>query len=105
MFTEKTNSYINSLPSADDRLQIVSDLKKAANRLARKHGYGKATKIDIRFDSKDDVLKTRKFGYIKDSTGEYVPKSYVNKCYGKGISYVSAIFDVRIGVKDLFLKI
>jgi hypothetical protein len=46
----------------------------------------------------------RSFGWVKDSTGEYVPMAYVNKCFGKGVSYVSAIFDCQIGVRDLWLR-
>jgi hypothetical protein len=103
-FTQKAIDHINSIESADERVQFSNMLSLAANRFAKKHGYGKTTLIDIRKDSQCKVIKTVPFGYVKDSTGEYVPKSYVNKCYGKGVSYVSAEFKCQIGIKDLWLK-
>lgn len=104
LFTEKTINHINSIENADERIQFTETLKRAANRFARREGYGKATKIDIRRDSKLKIIKETPFGYTKDSTGEYVPMAYVNKCFGKGVSYQPAKFECQIGIRDLWLK-
>lgn len=104
-FTQKAIDYINSIEIADERYQKLLDLVHAANRIARKHGMNAATKIDIRFDRKDIVTECSPFGYVKDSTGEYVPKAYVNKCFGKGVSYKHVVCEVSVSVHDLFLKI
>jgi|AntRauTorckE6833_2_1112554.scaffolds.fasta_scaffold13780_8 hypothetical protein len=103
-FTEKTINYVNSIESADARFDLTNLLERAANRYAKKNGFGRATRIDIRLDSKNKMNECRSFGWVKDSTGEYVPMAYVNKCFGKGVSYVSAIFDCQIGVRDLWLR-
>lgn len=104
-FTQKAIDYINSIEIADERIQKSADLEKAANRIARKHGMNAATKIDVRFDRKDVVTECTHYGYVKDSTGEYVSKAYVNKCFGKGVSYKHAVCEVSVSVHDLFLKI
>jgi viroplasmin and RNaseH domain-containing protein len=104
MFTEKAANYINSIDSADERYQFCKNLTKAANRFAVKYGHRKATLIDIRKDGKDDLIESTPFGWVKDSTGEYVPNSYVNKCFGKGVHYKHAVCKVRIGLRDLWMK-
>jgi len=104
MFTKKTQDHINSIENADERLKFTNMLTRAANRIARKWGYGKATLIDIRKDGQVKIIKTQPFGWVKDSTGEYVPMAYVNKCYGKGVHYEPSVFEVSVGIRDLWLK-
>jgi len=73
-------------------------VKRYANSVARRNGAGKATriKIDRRLRHKGRVTSHTSHGYVKDSTGEYVPKSYVNKCRGRGVHYVAAECEVAI---------
>ena len=103
-FTQKTINHINSIENADKRIQFSEMLKRAANRFAIKNGYGRATKIDIRKDGKMKVIQKTPFGHRKNSTGEYVPMAYVNKCFGKGVSYQPSEFECQIGIRDLWLK-
>lgn len=105
VFTQKTIDYINSIESADERYEFSEMLRKAANKIARKSGFGRATKIDIRKDNKVKIIESNSFGWAKDSTGERVPMAYVNKCMGRGVHYEHAVFEVQIGTRDLFLKI
>jgi hypothetical protein len=103
-FTQKALDFINAIESADERFKFTKMLEKAANRFARKHGNNAATKIDIRLDSRDVLKEQEAFGYVKDTTGEYVPRSYVTKCRGKGVSYKHVVCEVQIGIRDLALK-
>jgi hypothetical protein len=105
ILSQKTIDYINNIDNADERYQKGLDLVKAANRLARQNGSSKATSINVRFDHKDAITRQVTYHYEKISTGEWVPKAYVNKCRGKGVAYIAAVCDVQISVRDLFLKI
>lgn len=101
--TEKAKNYINSLPE-DQKEPSERDLIRAANRIARKHGYNNATLVDVRFDKRDKVIDSRAFGFFKNSDGQRVPTSYYNKAW-RSCHYGHSIFEVQIGVKDLWAKI
>lgn len=65
-----------------------------ANRTARKHGYGTATFVVI--GSQDRILATTSYGYRKQTTGEYVPKKYLQNFGWKNTYYQHAECDVEV---------
>lgn len=62
--------------------------QKKANIIARKAGYGKATKIIT--GNEDKVISHTDFGYRKVTTGEYVPHAYRNNFGWKNTYYQKA---------------
>lgn len=48
--------------------------RKRANKIARAAGYGRATQIV--FGSEEKVLRHVRYGYCKNTTGEYVSNAY-----------------------------
>jgi hypothetical protein len=69
------------------------EIKKLANAVARKSGYGFATeiKIDRRLrPGTGKVINRTDFGYRKYTTGEYVPNSYRSKFGWKNTYYQNA---------------
>lgn len=103
-YTQKTIDYINSIETASQRFEFTKTLNRAANRLARLKNFGRATKIDIRMDSQNKIVRAKKSGYVKNSTGEYVTRSYVKICHYKNVSYQPSVFECQIGIRDLWLK-
>ena len=67
---------------------------RRANSIARKAGYGRATKIwvnePIDGDIQPKVLSHISYGYRKYSTGEYVPNSYLKNFGWKNTYYQQA---------------
>lgn len=65
-----------------------------ANRLARKHGFGRATKIKL--GKKNRIVDFTHFGHRKYTTGEYVPNAYLNNFGWKNTYYQQAECVVQI---------
>lgn len=80
---------------------IPKHIQSYANSLVRKMGYWRANEvvIDSSLDS-PKILERIDSGYRKNSTDEYVPRSYVNKCQGKGIYYQHAFTKLAIPPYD-----
>lgn len=75
---------------------IMRTLQQRANSFARKCGYGTATEI-ISIDANEPtIIKRIVYGYRKNSTGEYVPNSYMRKFGWKNCSYQYAVTVVGI---------
>ena len=68
--------------------------RKTANAIARKAGYGWATKIV--FGSTNEVLSHTRYGYRKYTTGEYVPNKYRDNFGWKNTYYQPAETTVMI---------
>jgi hypothetical protein len=75
---------------------ITAKLQKRANIIARRNGYGKATKIVLGAENK--VVKHRRYGYVKNTTGEYVPNAYRNNFGWKNTHYVAAETVVMVAI-------
>lgn len=67
---------------------------KLANSIAREAGHARAT--EIRRTGKQEVLLSIKFGYRKNSTGEYVSNAYRNHFGWKNTYYQHAVCVVGI---------
>jgi hypothetical protein len=65
-------------------------LQQKANSFARKCGYGVATEIVIIDMDEPTIIRHTSFGYCKNTTGEYVPNSYMRKFGWKNCSYQHA---------------
>jgi hypothetical protein len=65
-----------------------------ANSIARKNGYGKATKILV--GNHNRVVSHTPYGYRKFTTGEYVPNAYRAKFGWKNTYYQEAETIVEI---------
>lgn len=75
------------------------EIKKLANSIARKNGYGFATKIliDKRYKKGNGKVVSRTdCGYRKKTTGQYVPNSYMNKFGWKNCYYQNAETVIRL---------
>ena len=79
--------------------QIEKKIKRKANSVARKNGYGKATVIII--GNEDKVVDRVDYGYRKYTTGEYVPNAYRAKFGWKNTYYQSAETTVMIDVSSI----
>ncbi len=72
-------------------MNIAPEIQKWANSIARRAGYGTATEIIINPDCKvAGVLKHTRYGYRKKTTGEYVPKKYIQNFGWKNTYYQCA---------------
>ena len=72
-------------------MNITKDIQRWANSVARRAGYGKATEIIINPKAKKArVVKHIDYGYVKNTTGEYVPMSYINNFGWKNCHYQHA---------------
>ena len=79
------------------------EIKRLANSIARKSGYGIATiiKIDHRLKSgTGKVISRTDYGYRKYTTGEYVPNAYRNKFGWKNTYYQNAETVVALNPKQ-----
>lgn len=66
---------INGVPYLPD-----GELERKANSVARKEGYGLATKIIFLAGvTEPRVTSHTRYGYRKKATDQYVPKAYVSK--------------------------
>jgi hypothetical protein len=78
---------------------ITKEIQRMANAYARKHGCGTATGIE--FDpglplGECKVVHRVRYGYRKNTTGEYVCNKYQN-CFGwKNTYYQAAITVVAV---------
>lgn len=77
-------------------MEITKEIRRKANSIARKHGYGVAT--EIIFGDKDKVVSHTRYGYRKYTTGEYVPNKYRNNFGWKNTYYQPAETVVMIKV-------
>jgi len=73
----------------------MKNLQQIANSFARTQGWGRATKIS--FDDKitePKLGKTVEYGFRKKTTGQYVPKAYLNNFGWKNTYYQHAVCEV-----------
>lgn len=66
----------------------LAAIQKRANRIARQNRYGRATKIIL--GDEDKVVKHLRYGWRKNTTGEYVPNAYRNNFGWKNTYYQAA---------------
>ena len=75
----------------NEEIAITPEIQRYANSIARKNGYGTATKIEfvkqLRFPMVGERIES---GYRKKTTGQYVTNSYRKLCRGKGLYYQHA---------------
>lgn len=71
-------------------------LDKFANSIARKHGYGVATKVLFGYQNR--VVSRVEPGYRKYTTGEYVSTAYRNNFGWKNTYYQKAETVVEVDV-------
>lgn len=76
--------------------KLSRNWQRLANSIARKHGYGRADYIIL--GEKNRVVNNVSSGYRKYSTGEYVPKSYLNNFGWKNTYYQKAQTTVEIAI-------
>lgn len=67
---------------------------RKANAIARRAGYGRATRIILGLQNR--VLHHVHYGYRKVTTGEYVPKAYLNNFGWKNTYYQHAETTVEV---------
>ena len=72
--------------------------QKRANQIARQAGYGTAT--EIIFGDAEKVVSHTSYGYRKETTGEYVPKAYLNNFGWKNTYYQHAETVVMLRAGD-----
>jgi hypothetical protein len=77
-------------------LKKGESIQKRANRIARQHGYGTATKIVL--GTQDRVLRHDGYGYYKDTTREKVSNAYRNNFGWKNTHYEHATTTVEVAV-------
>ena len=78
----------------------MSDIiQKLANSFARSKGYGSATKIVFEDIDQPEIISHTPYGYRKYTTGEYVPKAYVNNFGWKNTYYQHAETVVALPLK------
>ena len=65
-------------------------VQKLAKTIARAAGYGSATEIQLVDGGQPHVAKHTRYGYRKNTTGEYVPNSYRNNFGWKNTYYQQA---------------
>jgi len=71
--------------------------QRIANSVARRHGYGRATKITLVPGlSAPAIGETTRYGYRKRTTGEYVPNAYRNNYGWKNTYYQAAECEVLL---------
>lgn len=73
---------------------------KTANQIARAYGKNKATEIIVGDDSR--CLSTTRFGYIKNTTGEYVPMKYLSNFGWKNTHYQPALCKVMVNIENFY---
>lgn len=79
--------------------EVNAEVRRRANSVARKNGYGRATLIAL--GTKDRVLDHVPFGYRKNTTYEYVPNAYRNKFGWKNTFYQNAETTVEVDAREL----
>lgn len=81
--------------------EIPKHVRKMANIVARKAGYGSATEIRCTTTGPivPRVIKHTQYGYRKNTTDEYVPNSYRNNFGWKNTYYQNAETIVAIPVE------
>jgi hypothetical protein len=72
------------------------EIVRKANAIARKHGYGSATAIEIGTENK--VISHISCGYRKYTTGEYVPNKYRTNFGWKNTYYQHAETVVMVAI-------
>ena len=83
--------------------QTDNGIQRLANKIARAHGYGRATHIVV--GTENTVLSHIRYGYRKYTTGQYVSNSYRNNFGWKNTYYQCAITEVSIDKNDAFLML
>ena len=73
---------------------------ETANQTARKKGWNKATEIQV--GSETRIVKTTRYGYRKNTTGEYVPKKYLANFGWKNTYYQSAECVVQVNIENFY---
>ncbi|MHB8387502.1 MAG: hypothetical protein ACYDAO_09315 [Thermoplasmataceae archaeon] len=73
---------------------------KTPNQIARTVHMLRATEIIIGDDTK--VLRTQRFGYRKNTTGEYVPKKYLSNFGWKNTYYQPAECVVMLNIENFY---
>lgn len=79
---------------------LRNDIRRRANAIARQSGYGVATRIVL--GTKNQVLKHKRYGYYKNTTGERVPNAYRSKFGWKNTHYEGAMTTVEVDVRGEF---
>lgn len=69
---------------------------RKANSIARRAGFGFATHIEI--GNEDKVVDHICYGYRKKTTGQYVPKKYLNNFGWKNTFYQHA--ETKVTIKE-----
>lgn len=77
---------------------INQEIQKKANKIARKHGYLRATKIV--FGDTNQLISHTNYGYRKKTTGEYVGNAYRNKFGWKNTYYQRAETVVELSLQE-----
>lgn len=72
----------------------MKTVQQIANSIARKHGHGMATEIAL--GTADRVIDSKRFGWRKYTTGEYVPNAYRSNFGWKNTYYQKAECVVEI---------
>jgi len=78
---------------------IGPDIQKFANKIARKNGYLRATKIV--FGNRNGMIGHVKYGYRKKSNGEYVSNAYRRNFGWKNTYYQRAITVVEVDLSQV----
>jgi hypothetical protein len=76
-------------------------LQVLANSYARKHGWGRATKVVFGNINDPKIIKTTSRGYRKFTTGEYVPNSYRANFGWKNTYYQAAETVVMLPLENI----
>lgn len=81
--------------------QIPAHVRKMANIVARQSGYGSATTVVCTTSGpiRPRVISHTRYGYRKNTTGEYVPNRYRNNFGWKNTYYQPAETVVAIPVE------
>lgn len=89
----------------DLRDEVRRVFQKAANRVARQHGYGRATKFDISHDvDGHEIVEANRCGYeTKGGRPIYHPSAYSKKGWSNMV-YVSAQCYVRLSAMKLTME-
>ena len=71
-----------------------------ANQKARQYGTTKATSIIVGDETK--VISYTRSGYVKNTTGQYVPKAYLSKFGWKNTHYQEALCVVQVNIENFY---
>jgi len=74
-------------------------IQTLSNAIARKNGFGFASQISFKSILKPIIGETTNYGYRKNSTGEYVPKAYINNFGWKNCYYQNSECEVILPLR------